>query len=92
MAINKNIERSILQIQEDYRIVYSLKELIGLSISDISELLQITEDNVKEKLYHAGKILKAEIDGPFPTDNIFEFNLVYCDGMVNKVMKNIKEQ
>jgi len=36
-------------------------------------------------------MLQKEIKKMYSPEEIFEFNLIYCDGMVDKVMKKIEE-
>jgi hypothetical protein len=35
-------------------------------------------------------MLRKEIEKSYTTEDIFEFNLMYCDAMVERVMKQIK--
>lgn len=83
------LEIALNNIPEDYRMVFTLRELNGLSVSETSEALAITESNVKVRLNRAKKILRSEIEKMYSPEDIFEFNLVYCDSMVNRVMSEI---
>ena len=95
IAMNKELgrvlENAIHQIPEDYRIVFSLRELNGLNIAETAEALDISESNVKVRLSRAKRMLRTEIKKMYSPQEIFEFNLVYCDGMVNRVMTRIYE-
>jgi len=95
MAMNKELgrvlENAIHEIPEDYRIVFTLRELNGLSVAETSEALDITESNVKVRLNRAKGMLQNEIKKMYSAQEIFEFNLVYCDVMVNRVMEKIYE-
>ncbi|MEO8821504.1 MAG: sigma-70 family RNA polymerase sigma factor [Ginsengibacter sp.] len=95
IAMNKELghvlENAIHQIPEDYRIVFTLRELNGLSVAETSEALSITEGNVKVRLNRAKGMLQKEIRKMYSPDEIFEFNLIYCDTMVNRVMARIYE-
>jgi len=53
--------------------------------------LDISESNVKVRLNRAKTMLQKEIKKMYSPEEIFEFNLIYCDGMVDKVMKKIEE-
>ena len=48
-------------IPEDYRIVFTLREINGLSVLDTTEVLGISGSNVKVRLNRAKKILRAEL-------------------------------
>lgn len=95
ITVNKELgrvlENAIQQIPEDYRIVFSLRELNGLSVAETAEALDISESNVKVRLNRAKTMLQKEIKKMYSREEIFEFNLIYCDGMVDRVMKKIEE-
>ena len=95
ITVNKELgrvlENAIQQIPEDYRIVFSLRELNGLSVAETAEALDISESNVKVRLNRAKTMLQKEIKKMYSPEEIFEFNLIYCDGMVDRVMKKIEE-
>lgn len=94
ITVNKELgrvlENAIHEIPEDYRIVFSLRELNGLSVAETADALGITESNVKVRLNRAKTMLQKEIKKMYSPEEIFEFNLIYCDGMVEKVMSKIK--
>jgi RNA polymerase sigma-70 factor (ECF subfamily) len=95
MAINKElgrvIEKAVHNIPEDYRIVFTLRELNGLNVAETAQALDISENNVKVRLNRAKGMLQKEIKKMYSPGEIFEFNLIYCDTMVNKVMDKIYE-
>jgi RNA polymerase sigma-70 factor (ECF subfamily) len=95
ITVNKELgrvlENAIHEIPEDYRIVFSLRELNGLSVAETADALNITESNVKVRLNRAKTMLQKEIKKMYSPQEIFEFNLIYCDGMVEKVMAKIHE-
>jgi RNA polymerase sigma-70 factor (ECF subfamily) len=95
IAVNKELRRvlenAIHEIPEDYRVVFSLRELNGLSVAETAEALDISESNVKVRLNRAKTMLRTEIMQMYSPQEIFEFNLVYCDGMVNRVMEKIND-
>ncbi len=85
------IERALGNIPEDYRMVFSLREMNGLNVAETAELLNISESNVKVRLNRAKSMLRNEIQKEYSAEELFEFNLVYCDAMVERVMKKINE-
>lgn len=87
--LGRVLENAIHEIPEDYRVVFTLRELNGLSIAETSECLNISESNVKVRLSRAKSMLRKEIEKMYSKEEIFEFNLIYCDGMVQKVMSEI---
>ena len=89
--LNRVIENAIQQIPMDYRIVFSLRELNGMSVQETARTLNITETNVKVRLNRAKAMLRKEVEKMYSAEDIFEFNLVYCDKIVEKVMEKIRK-
>lgn len=87
--LNHVIENSLEQVPIDYRLVFSLREINGMNIAETAEALNISESNVKVRLNRAKKMLRKEIEKTYNAEDIFEFNLIYCDAMVNRVMNKI---
>jgi len=83
------IEHALAQIPFDYRMVFSLREINGLNVSETAELLHISETNVKVRLNRAKAMLRTEMEKKYAVSELFEFNLKYCDPMVERVMKAI---
>ncbi len=86
------LEAAIHRIPEDYRMVFTLRELNGMSVRETSEALKITEGNVKTRLSRSKSMLKDEIKKTYSPEEIFEFDLVHCDGVVSKGMKALREK
>ncbi|HMG15930.1 MAG TPA: sigma-70 family RNA polymerase sigma factor [Saprospiraceae bacterium] len=84
------IEKSLEQIPVDYRLVFSLREISGLNVAETAEALNISQANVKVRLSRAKSLLRNEIEKVYSSEEIYEFDLIYCDSMVNHVMEKIK--
>jgi RNA polymerase sigma factor (sigma-70 family) len=84
------IETSLLKIDLDYRMVFLLREVNGLSTAETADALNLTESNVKVRLSRAKTMLKKEIEKNYSMEDIFDFNLIYCSEMVSRVMKQIE--
>ncbi len=91
LELKKVIEQAISRLPEKYRMVFTLRELTGLSTAETAEALNLTESNVKVRLSRAKEKLQREIEKSYSPAEVFEFNLIYCDGMVNRVMDTIKK-
>ncbi len=89
--LNHVIENALINIPVDYRMVFSLREINGLSVSETAEALDINESNVKVRFNRAKSMLRKEIEKTYNAEEIFEFNLIYCDVIVEKVMNQIYE-
>jgi len=89
--LNHVIENALQCVPFDYRIVFSLRELNGLNTQETADVLNISEANVKIRLNRAKAMLRKEVEQTYSAEEIFEFNLVYCDAVVNNVMSRIRE-
>lgn len=87
--LKKIMEDALSKIPFDYRIVFALKEINGLKISETAQLLNLTESNVKTRLTRSKKFLRNEIEKSFNASELFEFNLIYCNSVTEEVMKRI---
>ena len=85
------VENALQKIPLDYRLVFSLREMSGLNVEETAETLGISQSNVKVRLNRAKTMLRKEVEKYYTAEEIFEFNLVYCDAMVNSVMSRLKE-
>lgn len=83
------IERAIEGLPLEYRMVFSLREINGMNTMETASALEISESNVKVRLNRAKKMLRSEIEKMYTAEEIFEFNLIHCDPMVERVMKKI---
>lgn len=87
--LSRVIEQAIEKIPLDYRMVFSLREINGMNVAETAEALDITEANVKVRLNRAKEMLRNEIEKMYSPADIYEFNLIYCDLMVNRVMNEL---
>lgn len=83
------IEKALAAIPFDYRMVFSLREINGLNVAETAQLLNISEANIKVRLNRAKAMLRNEIEKSYSAVELFEFNLVYCDAIVESIMKRI---
>lgn len=94
MVINRElnyvIENALTQVPMDYRMVFTLREINGMSVAETAESLDISETNVKVRLNRAKHMLRKVVEKSYSPEDIFEFNLTYCDAMVENVMNKIK--
>jgi RNA polymerase sigma-70 factor (ECF subfamily) len=84
--LGRVIEQALAEIPEDYRMIFSLREINGLNVSETADLLQITESNVKVRLNRARSMLRTSIEKSYSPAEMFEFNAVYCNAMAQKIM------
>lgn len=83
------IENALQKVPVEYRMVFSLREISGMNVSETAEALNISETNVRARLSRARAMLRKEVEKSYSPEDIFEFNLVWCDRMVERVMGEI---
>ncbi len=83
------IENALKRMPQNYRMVFSLREITGLNVMETAEALNISEANVRVLLNRARALLRKEIEKSYTPEDIFEFNRVYCDRIVERVMNRI---
>jgi RNA polymerase sigma factor (sigma-70 family) len=88
---NKVIEACLQKLPHDFRTTFTLRELTGLSVAETAELTQTTTSNVKVRLNRAKALLRKEIEKTYTPEDIYEFNLIYCDRIVDAVMKKVDQ-
>ena len=82
---------ALLSIPFEYRMVFSLRELNGMSTAETAEVMEISETNVKVRLNRAKNLLREKVEKMYTPDDIFDFNLIYCDRITDGVMKAINK-
>ncbi len=85
------LEAAIERLPEDFRSVFVLRAVEGMSGVETAECLGIPEDTVKTRLYRArGKLQEMLIDSIEPAlPKLYEFHLTRCDRVVSRVMARI---
>jgi RNA polymerase sigma factor (sigma-70 family) len=81
------IDNALISIPLEYRMVFSLRELNEMSTAETAEVLDISETNVKARLSRAKQMLRERVEKMYAPGEIFEFNLIYCNKIVNNVRK-----
>lgn len=87
--ISQIIGEALIRIPVEYRMIFCLRELNGMTTAEAAEAAGISETNVKVRLNRAKHMLRQQIEKMYSPADIFEFNLIYCDRIVNKVMDHI---
>ncbi|MDB5283674.1 MAG: polymerase subunit sigma-24 [Bacteroidota bacterium] len=90
--LSNALEKSIEAIPLEYRTVFILREKEGLSITETAGVLDITESNVKVRLNRAKVMLRQKIEDHYANVPVYEFNLVYCDKIVNNVLSQLEKE
>jgi len=96
VVLNKELshilEKSLEKIPVIYRTVFILREVEGLSVLETAEMLNLTAVNVKVRLNRAKNLLQKELEQYYSKAQLYDFNLIYCDGVVKNVIETIKAE
>lgn len=80
------LEAAIANLPEKYRVVFMVREIEQLSVSDTAGLLHISEENVKVRLHRSKTLLKSALKNSMKELNLFEFLAPRCNKLTDKVM------
>ena len=85
------LEQCIQALPPDYRLVFVLRELEGLSSQETAQAVDTTETNVNARLSRAKGLLRRQLESWYPRAAVYAFNLIYCDEMVARVFRHLGE-
>lgn len=85
------IERAFEKLPEKYRIVFMLNEVEGMNILEISKCLNISQSNVKIRLYRGRAMMKESLLNMVSKSELFEFGNSRCDRVIENVVKSISK-
>jgi RNA polymerase sigma-70 factor, ECF subfamily len=85
------LESAVDGLPEHHRIVFTLREIEGLSTGETAECLGISEENVKTRLHRARALLRDDLFARTgaATAGAFQFHLSRCDRVVAGVLEKI---
>jgi len=84
------LENSIDQLPEKYRVVFVMRIVEKLNLSDTALCLGISPENVKIRLFRAKKILKEQLSKSINATEVFGFYLDKCDRITFAVLSHLK--
>jgi RNA polymerase sigma-70 factor (ECF subfamily) len=87
--LSKVLEKSLAEIPLTYRTVFILREVEGFNTNETAELMNSTPVNVKVRLNRAKALLQKKLESFYSSTDIYEFNAVYCDGMLKRVFESL---
>ena len=84
------LEKAVDRLPEKYRTVFVMREIEEMSTAETSASLAISKTNVKVRLNRAKEMLRDTISESYHDVEVFQFNLVRCDRIVDNVMRRIE--
>ena len=87
------LERAFDVLPADFKSVFMLREIEGLSTAETAECLEISEENVKTRLHRAREFLQRELyaTAGATARTAFQFLGPRCDRVVARVMARIQK-
>jgi RNA polymerase sigma-70 factor (ECF subfamily) len=85
------LEKAVLSLSEEYRLVFTLRDIEGLSTEETARCLELTQDNVKVRLHRAHAALRKQLYRSIgdAASRCFEFHAVRCDRVVSAVFATL---
>lgn len=88
------LEEAIENLPDVYRIIFMLRDVEEMSVSEAATVLEITEQNVKVRLHRARALLREVLyaRAGIERKEAFNFHAVRCDRVVKCVLQRIEKQ
>jgi len=85
------IEKAVLSLPDEYRLVFMLRDVEGMSTEEAAQCLNLTQENVKVRLHRAHSKLRKQLFAAVgaTTARCFQFHAVRCDRVVSGVFKTL---
>ncbi len=87
------IEKAVMSLPDEYRLVFMLRDVEGMSTEEAAQSLNLTQENVKIRLHRAHAKLRKHLYSAVGATaaRCFQFHAVRCDRVVNGVFRAIRE-
>jgi len=91
--IRSFLEEAVDNLPDNYRSVFMLRDIEEMSTTDVAEVLEISEENVKVRLYRARALLRKSLYAHIgmQTKEAFNFHAIRCDRVVKDVFERIQK-
>jgi len=85
------LEKAILALSKEYRLVFMLRDVEGMSTEETAECLNLTQENVKVRLHRAHAALRKQLHAAVGANaaRCFQFPALRCDRVVEGVFRTL---
>jgi RNA polymerase sigma-70 factor (ECF subfamily) len=85
------LEKAILELSEEHRMVFVLRDVEGLNTDETAKCLNLTQENVKVRLHRAHADLRKVLFNAVGATacRCFQFHAIRCDRIVNGVFRTL---
>ena len=92
--LNHLLEQLVDQLPDSHRSVFVLREVQQLSTSEVADLLELTPDNVKQRLSRAKAMLRQALEQRTGESiaELYPFEAPRCDRVVSAVLARLSER
>jgi len=92
--IGRLLEEAVEKLPDPFRTVFMLRDVEDMSTTDVADVLEISEDNVKVRLHRARALLRKNLylRAGLERKEAFAFHAVRCDRVVRNVFERIHQR
>jgi len=92
--LNHLLEQLVDRLPDSHRSVFVLREIQQLSTSEVAEVLDLSPDNVKQRLSRAKTMLRAALEERTGASlaELYPFEAPRCDRVVGAVLARLSQQ
>ena len=83
------LEKAIEELPEKYRVVFMMREVEELSGKETSEILGLSESNVRVLLHRAKEMLRMDLNNRLGDKEVFQFGNDRCAKLTARVLEII---
>ncbi|MGA2763988.1 MAG: RNA polymerase sigma factor [Spirochaetia bacterium] len=87
--IGRLLEKTIDTLPTNYRVVFVMRELEGMSVAETAASLGISPVNAKVRLHRAKRLLREGLRQQMPDISLYAFLGEKCDSLTSRVMERI---
>ncbi|MET0574412.1 MAG: RNA polymerase sigma factor [Mesorhizobium sp.] len=87
------LEKAVDDLPGDFRIVFVLRDIEGMSTEETADQLSLKPETVKTRLHRARRLMRAAIEERLsPTfSGLFPFDGVRCEAMADRVVARLRD-
>lgn len=91
VEMHQMLENAVTNLPQDFRIVFVLRAVEGMSVAETAECLGIPEETVKTRLHRARTRLQEKLFESVESSapRVYAFHLTRCDRVVAAVMRRL---
>ena len=90
--LGRRLEKAIDSLPPNYRTVFVMRHVEGLSTDDTAASLMLSRESVKTRLLRSRRMLQEKLRPhgvDQPSENVHPFLGARCDGLIDRVMKTL---